>query len=104
MKKGQDFHLPCYSGEKEALFSLRIFLLDLLDGGSLPGEREVFFLILAGVSTWLEEALNLDESTLLQEIQLWRAFLGAYLDVCLEDRQWRQARLSADNRDEKRYD
>ena len=41
----------------------------------------MFFLILAGVSTWLEEALNLDESTLLQEIQLWRAFLGAYLDV-----------------------
>lgn len=80
---------------------LIFFLLDLLDGGSLPGEREVFFLILAGVSTWLEEALNLDESTLLQEIQLWRAFLGAYLDVCLEDGQWRQARLSADNRDER---
>ena len=69
--------------EKEASLSLLciILLLDFLDGRSLPGKREVFFLVFAGIDAWLEESLNLDDGTLLQKIQLWRAFLGCYLDV-----------------------
>ena len=70
------FALILHRMNKEgSLTLLCFFLLDLLDGGSLPGESEVFLLVLSDIGAWLEESLHLDDGALLQEFQLWTAHL-----------------------------
>ena len=66
---------------KEVLRLLSLFLLNLLDGCSLPDDGLMFLLVLADVLVDLEESFNLDESAFLQQVQLRAVSLGANLDV-----------------------